>query len=372
VEVLEPKELRNALTQEAQELAELYKVMGAQAKQMVYYAHSRKDKDKSEWQLLINHLVNTADLAEKFGADAGISELARTAALMHDLGKYSKAFQARLDGSKKKVDHATAGARTAIELFNKTDIEKWLATMLAYCIAGHHTGLPNYGSVIDVDADGTLLARLDPAKKKLEDFSAYKAEIDPITLAVKSRAIRTAKEHQGFSLAFMTRMLFSALVDADFQETESYMKDDTKPRGGYTSIEELCEKFNASLRKFDNPQGDINKKRTETLKACMEKAGSDQGFFTLTIPTGGGKTLASMAFALNHAVKHELKRIIYVIPFTSIIEQNAGVFKEYLGEENVLEHHSNFDWKKKSEMDTEIADDETKDALDKLKLASEN
>jgi CRISPR-associated endonuclease/helicase Cas3 len=371
-EVLEPEGLRNALTREAQELAELYRVVETQAQKMVYYAHSRKDKDKSEWQLLLNHLTNTAVLAEKFGNDAGISELARTAGLMHDLGKYSKAFQARLEGSKKKVDHATAGARTAIELFNKTDMEKWLATMLAYCIAGHHTGLPDYGSEIDVEGDGTLLARLDPFKKKLEDFGAYKTEVDLASLTAKSRAVKTAREHQGFSLAFMTRMLFSALVDADFQETESYMKDDGKRRGEYANIEALCEKFNGALRKFDNPQDDINKKRTETLKTCLEKADLDQGFFTLTVPTGGGKTLASMAFALNHAVRHGLKRVIYVIPFTSIIEQNAAVFKEHLGEENVLEHHSNFDWKKKEGMDTESADDETKDVLDKLKLASEN
>lgn len=369
-EVLEPRELRASLTREAQELAELYQVVEAQARKMIYYAHSRKDKDKSEWQPLIEHLTKTAKLAEKFGMDANISELAWTAGLMHDLGKYSKAFQARLDGSKKKVDHATAGARTAIDLFNKTDMEKWLATMLAYCIAGHHTGLPDYGSEIDVDGDGTLLSRLDPDKKKLEDFSAYKTEINPATLAVKSRAIKTAKEYQGFSLAFMIRILFSALVDADFQETESYMKDDVTLRGEYASIEELCKKFNDALRKFDNPQGDINEKRTETLKACKDKANLDQGFFTLTIPTGGGKTLASMAFALNHAVKHGLQRVIYVIPFTSIIEQNAAVFKEHLGEENVLEHHSNFDWSQRR--DNEQPDDETKDALDKLKLASEN
>ncbi len=371
VEVLEPEGLRNALKREAQELAELYQVMEAQTKQILYYAHSRKGEDKSNWQLLIDHLNKTADLAEKFGTDAGISELARTAALLHDIGKYSKAFQSRLDGSKRKVDHATAGARTAIELFDKNDLEKWLATMLAYCIAGHHTGLPNFGSVIDIDTDGTLLARLDPDKKKLEDFSAYKAEIDPATLAVKSRAIKTAKEHQGFSLAFLTRILYSVLVDADFQETESFMQGE-KPRGGHASIEELCKTFNAALQKFDNPKSEINKKRTETLKVCIEKANSDQGFFTLTIPTGGGKTESSMAFALNHAVKHGLKRVIYVIPFTSIIEQNAGKFKEYLGEENILEHHSNFDWKKGNKKDSEEADDETKDALDKLKLASEN
>lgn len=126
------------------------------------------------------------------------------------------------------------------------------------------------------------------------------------------------------------------------------------------------------MRKFDNPENEINKKRTETLKACIAQADSKQGFFKLTIPTGGGKTESSMAFALNHAAKHGLQRVIYVIPFTSIIEQNAGKFKESLGEENVLEHHSNFDWKKGSGTDSESADDETKEVMDKLKLASEN
>lgn len=372
-EVLEPKDLREALVREAQELAELYKLVEEQVKQMVYYGHSRKDEpDKSKWQPLIKHLTNTADLAEKFGADAGISELARTAALLHDIGKYSKAFQARLDGSKKRVDHATAGARTAIELFNKNDNEKWIATMLAYCIAGHHTGLPDYGSVIDVENTGTLLTRLDPKKTILKDFSAYKTEIDTnaLTLPAHLKIHLHDEKRKGFTLAFFTRMLFSALVDADFQETETYMNESEKPRGGHASIKELHEKLNAHLKKFDNPESAINKKRNETLKACVEKSSEKQGFYTLTVPTGGGKTLASMAFALNHAVKHGLKRVIYVIPFTSIIEQNAGKFKEYLGEENVLEHHSNFDWKKKRE--GESADDEPNDVLDKLKLASEN
>jgi len=365
-EVLEPKELREALTREARELAGLYRVMNETIK---YYAHSRKGEDKSNWQLLKDHLTNTADLAAGFGADAGISELARVAALMHDLGKYSKAFQKRLEGSGRKVDHATAGARTVMEVFNKTELDRSLATMLAYCIAGHHTGLPDHGSSIDVDGDGTLAARLDPGKKKLEDFSAYKMEIDTAPLALNPRPVKTS--NQSFSLAFMTRMLYSALVDADFQETETFIQGE-KARGGYASIEELCETFNTAMRKFENPQGEINKKRTETLKACKDKADLEQGFFTLTIPTGGGKTLASMAFALNHAKQHGLKRVIYVIPFTSIIEQNAGVFKEYLGEDNVLEHHSNFDWKKGAKKNSEEADDQTRDVLDKLKLASEN
>lgn len=367
-EVLEPKELREALVREVQELAELYQVVDATAKNIEYYGHSLKGKDKSEWQLLKVHLSDTARKAKDFGKDAGVGELAYMAALLHDIGKYSRAFQARLDGKGPKVDHATAGAREVLKLFDKDGLEKNLATLLSYCIAGHHTGLPDYGDSTDVDGTGTLLSRVE--KKELKDYSAYRTEIDPASLVLKGRKLKTSNE--AFSVAFMTRMIFSALVDADFQDTETFMGQSEKPRGGHGTIIELCETFNTAMRKFDNPQSEINKKRTETLKACIEKANSDQGFFTLTIPTGGGKTESSMAFALNHAVKHGLKRVIYVIPFTSIIEQNAGKFKEYLGEENVLEHHSNFDWKKGNKKDSEEADDETRDALDKLKLASEN
>jgi CRISPR-associated endonuclease/helicase Cas3 len=371
-EVLEPKELREVLTREAQSLAELYQVVEMTKRKIEYYGHSLKGKDKSEWQLLKEHLNNTATLAEKFGQDAKVAELARVAGLMHDIGKYSKEFQRRLDGSGGKVDHATAGAKTALEIFNQSEIEKWMAAILAYCIAGHHTGLPDYGDNTDVDGTGTLLARVE--KKKLKDYSAYQSEITRDMLALPQRLkIRFHEENlKGFTLGFFTRMVFSALVDADFQDTETFMKQEEKPRGGHASIEELCEIFNSAIQKFDNPQDEINKKRTETLQACKEKANFDQGFFTLTIPTGGGKTLASMAFALNHAKKHGLKRVIYVIPFTSIIEQNAGVFKEYLGADNVLEHHSNFDWKKGNKTNSDEADDETKDTLDKLKLASEN
>lgn len=337
-----------------------------------FYGHSKKNEtDKTKWQLLKDHLINTANLAEKLGKDAGISELARTTAMLHDIGKYSSAFQARLNGSNYKVDHSTAGARTAIQLFNNNDVEKWMATIVAYCIAGHHSGLPNYGSIIDVGTEGTLLARLDPKKKKLEDFNQYKTEISSDLLAFPSHLNIHLHDvlHQGFSLAFFTRMLYSVLVDADFQETEEFV-DGKRERGQHKTLEELGNDFNYFLKKFDNPESSINKKRTETLKECIARASDKQGFFTLTVPTGGGKTLASMAFALNHAVRHGLKRIIYVIPFTSIIEQNAAVFKECLGEENVLEHHSNFDWNRNQEIET--LDDFSNDALDKLKLASEN
>jgi CRISPR-associated endonuclease/helicase Cas3 len=334
---------------------------------MAFYAHSKPDLPSSEWQLLKDHLINTGNLAFELGRDANVSELAQVAGWIHDIGKYSDAFQRRLEGSKQHVDHATAGAREIIQLF-QTGPQKALANLLAYCIAGHHSGLPDYGSVLDVGGEGTLLARLDPDKTTLHDYSAYKTEIDSASLTFQPRFIRPIKGHTNFSVSFLARMIFSILVDADWLETEIYINDGRKLRGEYESIEALTQRFNQFLRRFYNPQNPINQKRTETLRSCISKAAEKQGIFTLTVPTGGGKTLASMAFALNHAVAHDQKRIIYVIPFTSIIEQNAMVFKECLGEENILEHHSNFDWEQKRE----LPDDQTNSVISKLKLASEN
>ncbi|MDZ4159566.1 MAG: CRISPR-associated endonuclease Cas3'', partial [Anaerolineaceae bacterium] len=171
----------------------------------VYFAHSN-ELDKASWQTLHDHLVNTARIASGLGMDSGLSDLAYIAALLHDIGKYSHAFQRRLDGSRHRVDHATAGAREARNLFQQNENQKLLATILAYCIAGHHSGLPDYGSEFDVETDNTLLARRD--KKRLEDFSAYKTDIDPASLTLPARlAIRPLEKHVGFSLSFLTRML---------------------------------------------------------------------------------------------------------------------------------------------------------------------
>ena len=332
-----------------------------------FYAHTKDGTDESGWQSLNEHLICVADYAAEFGRDAGVSELAKIAGRIHDLGKYSKEFQARLRGSKRKVDHTTAGAKELAQIFKGTPQEA-LVTLLAYCVSGHHTGLLNYGDSSDLPGDGTLAARL---KTDVCDYSAYKTELDISALAFpQCLPIRPLTGQLVFSLSFLTRMICSALVDADFQETEEFMQG-KKPRGEHEGIPALCGKLNAHLQKFKNPTNNINRKRTDTLHACVEQSADKPGFFQLTIPTGGGKTLASMAFALNHACAHGLKRIIYVIPFTTIIEQNAGVFKEILGEENVLEHHSSFDWEKKRE-ESEQADDRTHSICAKLKLAAEN
>jgi CRISPR-associated endonuclease/helicase Cas3 len=333
----------------------------------VYYAHSN-GQDKSAWQKLVDHLYNTADLAAEFGNDAGISELAYIAGLFHDVGKYSIEFQKRLDGAAHLVDHATAGAREIVSLF-QAQPHKVYAELLSYCIAGHHTGLPDYGSKADIAMDGTLLARRE--KKILKDYSAYKDELDVDSIRFRPVTIKLNRHNPGFSISFLTRMVFSCLVDADWIDTERFVLEGEKPRGQNASISELSNQFSQFLERFSHPKREIDRQRTEILKDCIQNASKEQGFFTLTVPTGGGKTFASMAFALKHAVKHDLKRVIYVIPFTSIIEQNAAKFREalgYLGQQNVLEHHSNFDWEGRHQE----LDDETNNATKKLKLAAEN
>lgn len=367
VEVLEPKELREALEKEVRKMARVYGVSRANMSQTRFFAHRREGEDREEWQPLIEHLRKTAEMARDFGADANVGNLAYIAGLIHDLGKYSAEFQKRLEGGP-RVDHSTAGAKELKELLkDKPPIAReLLSKLLAYPIMGHHTGLPDHGNETDLEG-GTVCARL---KNKLPPYHEYKSELDLSTLQFPQNLnIRWAKDKVGFSLSFLTRMIYSALVDADFQETETYMKG-KKPRGGHEDIPALREKINAHLKQFENPNSGINRKRNEILQACIEKGKSEKpGFFSLTVPTGGGKTLASMAFALHHAAEHDLKRVIYVIPFTTIIEQNAKVFKGIFGEEHVLEHHSNFDWEGRKRED---ADNRTNSVLAKLKLAAEN
>ena len=160
-----------------------------------------------------------------------------------------------------------------------------------------------------------------------------------------------------------TRMLFSCLVDADYLDTETAIQGG-QPRGKGETLERLLEKPNAHVAPWlEAPANDLCAKRSAILARCLHGGEDEQGLYTLTVPTGGGKTISSLAFALSHAVKHDLQRVIYVIPYTSIIEQNADVFAKVLGEENVLEHHSQ----------VEFADDgeETPEAY-KKRLACEN
>ena len=187
----------------------------------MFFAHSKEGEDRDDWQPLREHLQNTAEMAREFGRSANVSEMAYIAGLVHDLGKYSPEFQQRLEGKRIHVDHSTAGAKELRHLLKGTAQES-LATLLTYVIAGHHSGLLDYGDEIDLVGDGTVCARL---KTDICNYSAYHSELDLSKLPLPQRLhIRPPKGKLGFSLSFLTRMVYSALVDADFQETETYMQ----------------------------------------------------------------------------------------------------------------------------------------------------
>ena len=335
---------------------------------MAYYAHSRGE-NKEDWQTVFEHLTNTAKLAKSLGEDTGLAEFAAAAAMLHDIGKYSYEFQRRLEGGS-KVDHATSGAVEVDKLFTARG-QKVFGRMLSYCIAGHHGGLPDAGSPADTEAESTLYGR---CKRSLKDHSAFRSEIDTSLINLPERFpsnIQPAQGSYGFSLSFATRMIYSILVDADFLDTETFCNSEEKARGNYADISVLTNEFIQYLKRFNTPTRAIDKQRNQTLQACIAQADLPPGHFTLTLPTGAGKTFASMAFGLQHAVRHHLKRIIYVIPYTSIIEQNAAVFRTSLREyeSHILEHHSNFDW---NSQQIENASDYGGNALEKLKWAAQN
>lgn len=325
----------------------------------MFYAHTTKNPDKFYWQELKVHLETVATLSKNFANDFNAGELAHTCGLLHDLGKYSQEFQQRLEGKKNSVDHATAGAIEATRLF-ENDL-KPAGILSAYLIAGHHGGLMNFGSPVE-----GLCERLQ--RKNLPDYSAYHNEIHhepPKTLNFK---LKSKRNQIGFCYSFFTRMLYSCLVDADSLDTENFCNPEkNSSRGQYDSFEKLKERFDEVMREKNSCAEDspINRERKKIFNSCIKAGSLPPGFFSLTVPTGGGKTLSSMAFALEHLKNHNLKRVFYVIPYTSIIEQNAKVFRDIFGASNVLEHHSNFD--------PITVKNETGDPIsESLKLATEN
>ena len=327
-----------------------------------FYAHSDTSEDREHWHRLSEHLHGTGLRAAGFLAAVGGADIGKVAGLLHDLGKYTREFQARLSGGHRRVNHSTAGAKVAVDRYGK------LGKMLAYCIAGHHAGLANGVNGEQTTALEARLAEKVPAPDRIwEQEIALPANLPSPRL--KPRDQDTA----GFCAAFFIRMLFSALVDADYLDTEDYfagLQGAPKPRGQHPTLAELRGRLNAYLDKLaaGAEASPVNDLRQEVLTHVRDKAAEPPGLFTLTVPTGGGKTLTSLAFALDHARRHGLARVIYVIPYMSIIEQTATVFRAGLrggdAEEPdfVIEHHSTFD-------EDRIG---RREAREKLRLAMEN
>lgn len=288
--------------------------------------------------------------------------------LLHDIGKYTDEFQRRITGEAIRVDHATRGAMIAIEHYQS------LGHILAYGIAGHHAGLANGVG------DGERIAlneRLKGAGLPQLDI-AWQHEIT-LPEQVTPPKLVLQKERAMFQFAFFARMLFSCLVDADYLDTESFydrvalpsQSNDRSASRALTSpsLELLRERLDTYISGFDT-DSHVNRIRAEILAHTRKAAAHAPGLFSLTVPTGGGKTLASLAFALDHAIAHGLRRVIFVIPFTSIVEQNAAVFRTALGdlgEAAVLEHHSAFIAAQLPRSDAELYQ-----AKEKLRLAMEN
>ncbi|MCC6208101.1 MAG: CRISPR-associated endonuclease Cas3'', partial [Gammaproteobacteria bacterium] len=316
-----------------------------------YLAHVRQDRNG---QFVVHplgeHLSAVARLASEFSNEFGASDWGYIAGLWHDLGKYSKEFQSYIkkasgyekanahieveDSAVGRVDHSTAGAIHAMRQFDKH------GRILAYLIAGHHAGLPDWS------ASGTggkaLSIRLAAEQNHLLDRIPTHT-IPPEMLAQPKPTSKLKGGTDGFHL--WLRMLFSCLADADFLDTEAFMDDEkAASRDGYRDMPSLLEDYDKHMadKTAKADKTPVNDIRADILRQCREKAQLDPGIFSLTVPTGGGKTLSGMAFALQHAVRHQKRRIIYVIPYTSIIEQTAGIFRGIFGD-NVLEHHANLD-----------------------------
>ncbi|MBB3329571.1 CRISPR-associated endonuclease/helicase Cas3 [Halomonas campaniensis] len=323
----------------------------------MFYAHSTSTTDKSDWQGLEDHLKSVGRLAAERAERFGAGPWGEAAGLLHDIGKYTIPFQRRLEGSPERVDHSTAGAHIALEQYPQ------VGHLLAYLIAGHHAGLAN----------GRDIGERTPLKNRLEaDLppldSVWQQEVALPDELLPPAHLQQRRDRAFFQYAFLTRMLFSCLVDADFVDTETFYslheKGITLARGGRPTLDVLRDALDQRLATFQ-ADSDVNRLRGEILSHVRAQAELSPGRFSLTVPTGGGKTLASLAFALDHAITHGMDRVIYVIPFTSIVEQNAAVFRDALGEHGeaaVLEHHSAFDAGNQSDRNT----------IDKLRRDSEN
>ncbi|MCZ8099085.1 MAG: CRISPR-associated endonuclease Cas3'' [Burkholderiales bacterium] len=319
------------------------------------FAHSY-GSDPADWQPLADHLGAVAALAGERGKKFGAERAAIAAGLLHDLGKYNPEFQARLLGATAPVDHSTAGAAHILSL-GLGGVDRIVAEGIAHAIAGHHGGMP----------DRLGPSGLDERVQRAVVATGWERELSPDLTGITPK-LSWRKDRIGFQLGLLARMIFSALVDGDWRDTEAfydakkgYHRDRSQPTiHGWPDAKAAIDRKVAALR--DTPRTPVNTIRQELMDAARAGASLAPGLFTMTAPTGTGKTLALLAFAIDHARIHKLDRLIYALPFTSVVDQTADVFRSVLGSARVLEHHSS--------LDPDVA--YAREGASKLRLATED
>ena len=352
-----------------------------------YIAHLRKSDEQI--QSVQAHLKETAALAKVFAQKLNLESAGELLGLMHDFGKYSRKFQKYIhdktglfnpdlddeestpDGS--KVDHSTAGAQWVYRELRKFGAEQGIGElfgqMLGLCIASHH----GEGLIDCLDGEGNAiwkkrfekedeLTHLAECEQNADEAIQQKAHelvgenlIRSLLNAVKPilSGQTTNNKIKEFYLGCLTRFLFSCLIDADRINSSDFEREAQKEirrLAEKPDWQSAIDKLETHLASFEN-RYPIDEIRRQISDDCLKRAVDSQGIYTLTVPTGGGKTLASLRYALHHAQKHNLERVIYIIPYTSIIDQNAQAVREILGEDWVLEHHSNLEPEKQSWQD---------------------
>lgn len=338
-----------------------------------YYAHF--SKATGDGQSLCTHLDEVAQLSSLYGTKLGLPAAGELIGLLHDLGKYSEEFQRYIRSAtdlleeddemeavdhkalKGKIDHSTAGAQYVWRELGKQGPEgRVAAQFLSLCIASHHSGLidclaPDGTNVFErrtnkADDRTHLSEALAKADPEIRDRMHALVNDPKLKEELLTAIKKVANDQRFFNWGLLIRFLFSCLIDADRTNSAEFEKPGRKKAAKHTPWPELIDRLEKHLAAFPATKP-IDTLRKDISRHCLSAASREHGTYTLTVPTGGGKTLASLRFALHHAEKHGMERIIYVIPYTSIIDQNAQVAREILEPPGVvpgsvvLEHHSN-------------------------------
>ena len=321
-----------------------------------YIGHTSDDGRK---QLLLDHLNGTSKLCRE-NANEFWADIAKFVGQIHDIGKYTSGFQKRINGAENiRVEHAICGAKEVAKAPPKSYVP-----MIEYCVAGHHSGLPDGGTKVDGEEDSTLHGRM---KRKTGDYSAYENEVKLEYPKDNLRELFDVSNQREIieRYSFFTRYLFSCLTDADFIDTERFVTPNTD-RGMDGDFQKAYEKVCEKLNSF-KIETKLQKSRSIIQEQVYKSVESNANVYTLNMPTGSGKTLCSIRAALKTAIENKKKRIIYVIPYVSIIEQTAKVFEDIFGDVlPVLQHHSNYDF------DDDKNEDENEITSEKLKRSCEN